>query len=536
MKLTAGKIYFLCSFLLAGIMPSFAQLNVQPANIKFENRFSRLESVKFFNTGIDSLSIDSINYNKSLYTLLFNGHNSYPVKIAPADSVEMDCILSGYFQVSSNEVEDSIAVNYNSGSVYNMHIEIDFFEDTVETGSVTGNITSSADNTPQDSVNVDFYYKGIYFFASTTTNSIGNYSITLPKGSYSVSAQKPGYRLNFYNGKNNPMEADQVDITKSGAKINLSLTPAAPDSNISISGLLLDAASRARIGRGIVVIRKGLHTPRKAFGTSQTTDSIFAATVNPDGTFKVDNLPPNYYYTVQGFSDFYSPSYFKDADSSSVYWQEARDSLYSQNASGINIYMPRDSSVGGGIISGKIVDSANSISNLADIIVYAQSVENNQPSNYAFVDAAGNYSLSELKYGTYNIFAQKVGIQNDAVDSSATIGLKDTVITNRNLIFPGQTTATSGGHILPNTFSLSQNYPNPFNPTTTIQYRLPLTAHVTLDIYNIIGQRVKRLVDAEQPAGSYSVQFGGRNLASGVYLYRIQAGSFSDIKKMILLK
>jgi len=87
-------------------------------------------------------------------------------------------------------------------------------------------------------------------------------------------------------------------------------------------------------------------------------------------------------------------------------------------------------------------------------------------------------------------------------------------------------------------FKLEQNYPNPFNPTTTINYNIPKTSYVTLKVYDILGNVVKTIVDKEQRAGSYNVQFavGNRQLASGIYFYQLSAGSFIQSKKMILLK
>lgn len=91
-------------------------------------------------------------------------------------------------------------------------------------------------------------------------------------------------------------------------------------------------------------------------------------------------------------------------------------------------------------------------------------------------------------------------------------------------------------HSLPVQFALQQNFPNPFNPTTTIKYQLPQQSHVVLKVYNIIGQEVKTLVNEEQPAGFKTVEFNASSLASGIYFYRIQAGSFVDVKKLLLLK
>ena len=94
---------------------------------------------------------------------------------------------------------------------------------------------------------------------------------------------------------------------------------------------------------------------------------------------------------------------------------------------------------------------------------------------------------------------------------------------------------------LPQDFALSQNYPNPFNPTTQIDFQLPHPCHVTLDVYNLVGQRVARIVDGYFEAGARSVLWNGedasgKSVSSGVYFYRINAGSYTASRKMVLLK
>jgi hypothetical protein len=89
---------------------------------------------------------------------------------------------------------------------------------------------------------------------------------------------------------------------------------------------------------------------------------------------------------------------------------------------------------------------------------------------------------------------------------------------------------------VPTTFSVEQNYPNPFNPSTTIRYGLPNRSHVTLTVYNTLGQQVAFLQNGEQEAGYHDVKFDGSGLSSGVYFYRIESGSFVETRKLILLK
>ena len=85
-------------------------------------------------------------------------------------------------------------------------------------------------------------------------------------------------------------------------------------------------------------------------------------------------------------------------------------------------------------------------------------------------------------------------------------------------------------------FELKQNYPNPFNPTTTIAFEIPKSSFVNLKVYDVLGRKVATLVNEEKPAGGYDVNFNEANLSSGIYFYKIQAGSFVQTKKMILLK
>ena len=90
--------------------------------------------------------------------------------------------------------------------------------------------------------------------------------------------------------------------------------------------------------------------------------------------------------------------------------------------------------------------------------------------------------------------------------------------------------------ITPVEFALEQNYPNPFNPNTVISYSLPSSSSVTLKIINSLGQEVVTLVNQKQEAGRYELNFNSTGLASGMYVYKIQAGSFTQTKKMILLR
>jgi hypothetical protein len=156
-----------------------------------------------------------------------------------------------------------------------------------------------------------------------------------------------------------------------------------------------------------------------------------------------------------------------------------------------------------------------------------------------FWQVAGQATLGTTAAMKGNILCQT----QIAMSPGATLdgrALAQTAVTlNANTINSPAVTSVASG-VAPQKFELSQNYPNPFNPSTMISYQLAVNSHVTLKVYNVLGQEVATLVNGRQEAGSYTVPFntnkGTRSLSSGVYIYRLQAGSFVSVKKLVLLK
>ena len=89
---------------------------------------------------------------------------------------------------------------------------------------------------------------------------------------------------------------------------------------------------------------------------------------------------------------------------------------------------------------------------------------------------------------------------------------------------------------LPRDYDLTQNFPNPFNPATVIGYALPVKSHVLLTVHNLLGQVVATIVNGDQEAGFHQIRFDATGLASGVYLYRIEAGKFVQTRKLTLIR
>jgi hypothetical protein len=101
---------------------------------------------------------------------------------------------------------------------------------------------------------------------------------------------------------------------------------------------------------------------------------------------------------------------------------------------------------------------------------------------------------------------------------------------------PTNPTAAGEGTSLPLSFGLAQNYPNPFNPSTMIEFHTGIEGFVSLKVYNLLGQEVATLVNEVRPAGKYQIRFDASNLASGIYLYKLQSGSLTRTVKMLLLR
>jgi hypothetical protein len=124
-----------------------------------------------------------------------------------------------------------------------------------------------------------------------------------------------------------------------------------------------------------------------------------------------------------------------------------------------------------------------------------------------------------------------LAINDNAGDDSGFLRAWCLILTYETLIGGIQTIE------IPNYYSLSQNYPNPFNPSTQIKFSVPKTSNVTMKVYDVLGKEVAVLVNNElKQAGFYTVEFNASNLASGIYFYRINAGDYSAVKKMVLVK
>jgi hypothetical protein len=158
-------------------------------------------------------------------------------------------------------------------------------------------------------------------------------------------------------------------------------------------------------------------------------------------------------------------------------------------------------------------------------------------NRYTYIDTSRQWSF-ETENGrssyTYT-FKRDVGaLSYSALDMCACLDYWDEIYSLMNNHSTGVESHGEMNHI--KEFVLGQNYPNPFNPMTTISFYLPSRSFVSLKVFDMLGREVATIVSEEMQAGNYSQQWNAVNISSGVYFYRLQAGSFTETKKLIVLK
>jgi probable HAF family extracellular repeat protein len=176
--------------------------------------------------------------------------------------------------------------------------------------------------------------------------------------------------------------------------------------------------------------------------------------------------------------------------------------------------------------------------NTLDLISYGSAKNYQIELNHASQLGLGRFQNNSIQL-TQNTTHKLVPNWTDLTNSQLTIYVdegNDGTIDDTLYIANTVDVKDEGGLLTPNEYNLAQNYPNPFNPTTTIRYSIPQSSNVILKVYDVLGNEVATLVNEEKDRGVYTVNFDASQLASGIYFYRLQASSFVETKKMIILK
>ena len=362
-----------------------------------------------------------------------------------------------------------------------------------------------------------------HLVTTAKTDAMGNYSITIDsisqaKNTFVVSANKDGYKLQFYNGKSTFFQADRLlavnDTTFTG--IDFSLTPLDTVQKLSISGSIMDTASMGINGAFVVLI-------------DSANGHVRLAVSDSTGKYSISGLASASYYMLI-YAGGFVPQFYINADR----WENATVIKLTTSLTEINVILK---SIPQLTASGEIIGTihADDGTALAGTLITVKTSGGATVAS-AISDANGTYSVSGLAQGNYTITASIAQYSSQQQSASYDPSFGSTAVSNFSMSTASVTGITDPAGNVPSKFELRNNYPNPFNPSTIISFTLPINSQVRLDVYNILGQKVAELINKQMNAGDYNVTFNAGNLSSGVYLYRLQAGQFTSTKKMILTK
>ena len=362
----------------------------------------------------------------------------------------------------------------------------------------------------------------------TKTDSLGNYQLKgiRPNDTLVIFAEplnRP-YIGQFYNDKTTYHDADRVGVTGNLMGINFILH-AKPVFNNGITGTVKDSS-------GNIIVKGNVHLYSKLFGKFGWRGTAAIDTVT--GVYSFTNLDPGKYFLLAEGKG-YIPSYFRYDGTTTLKWREADSIIVTASpvVSGINFKLkPCIEPVGGGFVFG--VDKGADGSLLGGTLNYALDADGNFV-DYSISELDGSYLLQNFQSGNFNVFSDQPNYQEIQTPVALDYLGNSTVDIDVSLA-PLITTGVNDKSTVIRGYALNQNYPNPFNPNTIISYQIPQSSHVTLKVYNILGQEVATLVNQDQQAGIYNFNFRANSLASGIYIYRLTAGNFVATKKLTLLK
>ncbi len=376
----------------------------------------------------------------------------------------------------------------------------------------------------------------------TYVDSNGAYTDTLPEGQYVVFAEANGYYRTFFNGEHSVLSAAILVLVSDTASVNFQLTPIPQIVLGQISGSVLDSTSGAAVAARLIAFRD-VWDYRDTL--KMHVIGTYFADADSMGAYTFDNLPQGYYKILAVPLGDYAPSFYS-LSGPTVRWKDATAIPVNGNStSGVTIYvMPLPDSASGYVSIAGSVTSSTSKSGVSGAIVYAADANGNIVG-YGFTEADGSYTISGMAPGMYSVYADAVGYSSSGSSTSRpAYDASGNAVpsSNNNLtVTPETPDAVNGKPIQPTSFSLEQNYPNPFNPTTQIAFSIPQPEHVTITVYNILGQEVVSLLDGDMSAGAHVITWDARNghgeiLPTGVYFYKLSTHDFTAVKKMLLLK
>jgi hypothetical protein len=361
------------------------------------------------------------------------------------------------------------------------------------------------------------------------TDSTGGYVAHVRAGNaYLAMAVKKFYLPEFYQEKSNPADADIIRLAgdTTGIDFSLSLIPAV---NNSISGMVRDSNGTGVLSRILLIPRRPRPAPLAVrFGM---TDS--------SGAYLLDHVRRGTYYVLAvPFSD-YAPAFYKEGWYGVFHWRDADTVHISGTVENIDVGVVPIRSTGPVLLAGRVEASGVPAKAIGAVALAGAHVLARNATGvvvgYGMTDETGQYTLENIPSGEIRLSVDKEGFEPHEMTVFVGAGeyaVEPPPVTLAAAVY----TSVDNRRGVPEECVLEQNYPNPFNPATTIRFGLPAAGHVTLKIFNLIGQEVATVLDGSRPAGYHEVSFDAGRLPSGVYLYRLHTQTGNATRKLVILR
>ncbi len=361
------------------------------------------------------------------------------------------------------------------------------------------------------------------------TDDNGEYTISVESGGgffpnifFIASAEKQGYQIEFWNEKPSFHLADPIFFLgdTSITDINFTLDPEGNPNN-SISGTLTNDTGLPLAGA--FVVGSNLNSGEITFTFSDSSGGYALG--------GLDTAPHVLLYAADG----HVPEFYDDA----YVWEDALPVFANGTVSGIDASLNAISNAPtGGMVTGTVIDAGGQ--SLAGVFLTLHN-EFGDVIGYDFTDSQGGYEIRGLVDGNFAVHATKVSYNSQAQDIDFNSASSNMILANFEMSDAPTGLEPETSVQIPQDMELAQNFPNPFNPETRIGFSIPESQQVRLTVYNILGQVVKELVNENLAAGSYKYSWNGtdqlgRKVASGIYLYSLEAGNQKLVRKMLLTK
>ncbi|MFA7421966.1 MAG: carboxypeptidase regulatory-like domain-containing protein [Melioribacteraceae bacterium] len=455
-----------------------------------------------------------------------------PIKVADKNKVTVDFTMKKYVVPTSVVATVSGKVtNSELKPIANAYVIVTLANPPVN-GSVVANSTVQCENYQSSVLGV---FNNVAF--KTVTDKEGNYKVSLPiNNSYTFSSFAEGYNLQYYKETNNVLEAKKIELKTELTGIDFKLT-ALPVAKGMIGGKVVNSTGATVPSKvALITVRVDAQNNPIAISSTRSTNT------DNNGEFVFEKVTNGSYYIQAIPLKEFMPAYYssKECGVKEVKLAEQVIVKNEETIKGLLVCVKDIRVSGGGKISGKIIEANGNP--LEGVVVFAES-QNGDENSYAVSDANGLYEIADLSVGVYNVSADKLGYVATSTTNAVIDYAKNAFNASVNLTLPkNSTTDVETQNEIPAGYALNQNYPNPFNPETTISYQIPSAGFVTLKVYDVLGNEIAVLVNDYKQAGRFNITFNTRHLersremTSGLYFYRLTSGSYSEVKKMMLVK